>query len=271
MNNVILQIKKHPVITVLFIVVMALIVTELTTKKLSDIAEKTLYKDKPVISQFTLNTFKSIYMESDIAKFGQGSRVKTYVVNPEKIDSTQNTLQATYPVFNVVIDNPSEQEITITKISYNIDEVGQVRSGGVGPIESSYQYTHKLEYKKGEQEFKLAEPMTISAKSSRAFEFAMMTEHPELGLAWWTNVAFHTSNGRVATDMFQLVLSGRPNWALNVKAPQQKRLQQLKKIEEIEAQDTSKTPMPAPLTNNGGGKASQGDVRQKPMEPSVLR
>lgn len=257
-----------------FIIIAVLVVVEILSKAISGFMADAYQnisgeKTKPSLELFTLNQSKSIYIENVIAKFGTGPKVKTYIADSKIQEVEPLSLRASYPVFNVVIKNTSDQQLEITKITYNIDEVGQVMGVGPGPLKAEYKHTHKLEYKKGIQEYKLVSPITIPKKSSGAFKLAMFTEHPELGLSWWTNVEFYTNKGNVSTDMFQVILSGRPKWALKTLEPQRVLRQELTAPQQVNQQETRMPPQVP--RQNGGTRTSEQAPIQRPREPAFLR
>lgn len=272
MNKTISYFKSHPFIVVLFVIIAVLLVVEITTKALSDFSGSSLSisgeTNPPILMQFSLNQYKSTYVEKKIAIFGKGAKVKTYIANIKVPDANTHSSAASYPVFDVVINNPAKEQLVITKIMVNIDDIGQVRGIGPGPVESTHQYTHKLEYKKGVQEYELVSPITIPAKSSGAFELAMFTEYPELGLSWWTNVEFQTNKGNVSTDMFQIILSGRPAWALKILEPIRERRPPLKDLQQLQQQETAKIPLPP--AGPEGSTMKQEELRQHPRTPAFL-
>jgi len=275
MNKTISYIKNHPFIAMLFIIIAALVVAEITSKTVSDFfttssnVDRSI-KKKPVLEAFTLNKSKSNYIEGEIAKFGTGPQVTTFMAQPKVTEVNSPATRVSYPVFNVVIKNPSNQQLVITKFAYNILDVGHVMvGGGPGPLESTYQYTSKLEYKKGIQEYKLDSPIIIPAKSSGTFEVAMMTEHPALGLSWWTNIEFQSNMENVSTGMFQVILSGRPEWAIKVLEPRRERRQAT--LSPIPALKQQNIIMPQPAPKQEGVRILQDERKQRPRTPSVLR
>lgn len=275
MDKTILRIKKHPFVSMLLIVITVLIGIEATTKSISGLMNTSLNiltnnKNKPILSQFTLSDSASNYIEVSIAKFGLGSQVKTFMAHSKSPEANSLSARTYYPVFNVVIANPSNQQIVISKITYNVEDLGHVLVGGrPGPMEVTNKYTHKLEYKKGTQEYEMVPPITIPANSSNAFELAMITDHPDLALSWWTNVEFHSNMGNVSTDMFQLILSGRPKWAVKVSQPQQILREGSRIPQQVRRQETTIMPLPAPRQE--GIRMQQKERVQHPRTPSFLR
>lgn len=277
MNKTILYFKNNPFITVLLIIIFALVVAEITSNAVSGffgtssnvVSSK---NNKPVLETFTLNESKSTYIENVTARFGHGPQVKTFMAQPKVTDVNSLSARASYPVFNVVIKNPSNQQLVITKFAYNIYDIGHVMvGGGPGPLESTYKYTNKLEYKKGVQEYELVSPIMIPAKSSSAFELAMMTDHPDLGLSWWTNVEFQSNMENVSTGMFQVILSGRPEWAKKVFEPKRERRQGALTQIPVMKQENVTMPQPAPKQDGGSKRIQQQAHQPRPATPAVLR
>lgn len=287
MNNTISYFKNHPFIAVVSVIITVFVVTEITTKAVSGLFGTSSNivsnnRNIPVLEKFLLNKSKTRYVEIELAKLGKGARVKTFIANINNSDTNDtHSSRVNYPVFDVVIHNPASEQSVITKIMYNIDDIGQVLGVGPGPVDSKYQYTSKLEYKKGVQEYELVSPIVIPAQSSASFELAMFTEHPEIGLSWWTNIEFNTDQGNVSTDMFQVILSGRPKWALKVLQPPQTRRKQMGKGKEflspntglpqpVTRQEAIKIPLPE-TRHEGGIRRVQEGRRESPRTPTALR
>ena len=159
----------------------------------------------PKLVQFALDKSNSSFAQSFEPTFGAGPRVTTYAVDP----AFSGVLRNYRAIFSVSVENQNDSDLLITEARYNISEIGQVRGGSPGPLESNQTYFHKLKYAKGTQSFELIPPYKIPPKSVGAFSIELATDETEPGLAWLTNISFLTNLGTMKTKTFQLVLTGK--------------------------------------------------------------
>ncbi|MCW3070708.1 MAG: hypothetical protein JWO44_598 [Bacteroidetes bacterium] len=118
-----------------------------------------------------------------------------------------------YPTFVCVIQNPSNEELIVDKIHFNVLKIGQVMSAEEGIIAPKASYVFNLKHATGTQVLKLMPAgFRIAANSTYSFELQVFTDTPDMGLCWLMNVEFITTHGNVKTDNFQLIMSGKPTW-----------------------------------------------------------
>ncbi|ANG63108.1 hypothetical protein A8C75_11910 [Marinobacterium aestuarii] len=161
---------------------------------------------KPKIGQFALNMSKSSFRETLSAKFAASEiKLPTYGVDPAFF-GVINNFRA---IFSVSIENVNERDLLVTDVIYDVSEIGQVMSGGAGPLNSNQTYFHEIKYEVGQQKKQLVPPYRIPAKSVGAFELELYSTDPRPGLTWIMNVTFVTNMGEVSTDTFQLILTGK--------------------------------------------------------------
>jgi len=118
-----------------------------------------------------------------------------------------------YPVFSVTVDNHDDSELRVTDIVYHVYEIGGVMGGEGGPKSPKTRYIHELKYDVGDQRYSLTPSFTVPPNGSASFELQLFTTYPDLGLAWIMAVELRTTRGSLSTDHFQLIMSGRPEWA----------------------------------------------------------
>jgi hypothetical protein len=163
-------------------------------------------EDKPKIAQFALNMSKSAFRETLSPKFAASEiRLPTYGVDPAFFGVLKNFRA----IFSVSIENVNERDLLVTDVIYEVSEVGQVRGGGAGPLNSNQTYFHEIKYEVGSQKNRLVPPYRIPAKSVGAFELELYSTDPRPGLTWIMSVKFITNMGEVSTETFQLILTGK--------------------------------------------------------------
>lgn len=182
---------------------------EATTSSITKLASALLGdREAPKLLQFAIKPAETAYRETTLPLFGAGPETRTYSLDPYTDPRLPRVA-----VFQVSMENPSDGELLVTGVNYRVTEIGQVKGGEPGPLLSTYTYVHALEHRTGVQRHDLTPPFRIPAKAVGAFELVLLTRHPDFGLAWLMTVEFVTSRGIAATPSFQLILSGRPDWA----------------------------------------------------------
>ena len=159
----------------------------------------------PRIAQFALNLSKSPFYETQDPKFGAGQLIRTFSISP----SFFGVLNNYRAIFSVSIENPNDSDLLITDAVYQVSEIGQVSGGAPGPLESNHTYFHKIKYQVGDQKHQMVPPYKIPPKSVGAFELELYTDDPRPGLAWLMKVTFLSNFGKVSTEEFQLILTGK--------------------------------------------------------------
>lgn len=164
------------------------------------------------------NTFKLVQFEIDgissgyISRQGgfagireNGKEYKTYVLDPYYYQTSKSS--SSNPVFNVTIQNSSDNQLILTEIIYRVHRVGQVKGGDFGPLAPNVKYRHRIQWKVGDQVAKFVPPFSVSPKRAGSFllEVASITEG--IGMAWLLDIVFVNSNGKsVSTGTFQLIM-----------------------------------------------------------------
>jgi hypothetical protein len=127
--------------------------------------------------------------------------------------TTYRTFQPRYPwrklpvpVFLITIRNPSQEDVVLTSVRYQVAQVGQVKGGTEGPLKALATYRHTIEWKVGDQVQSLIPPFNIPAGQSASFEIQISTKNPEPGLGWLMKIVIGGTDGELSTDYFQLYL-----------------------------------------------------------------
>jgi len=203
------RLRNRPVIAAIVVLgVTAIALANFTTAMTSSwkaISELFDRDQEPEILQFALDPSKSSFYEIDAPKFGAGPKIKTFTIDP----SFLGVIRTGRAIFQVSLENPNDKNMVLTDVIYNVSELGDVKGGVAGPLNSKQSYFHKLEYKVGQQKTQLVPPFVIPPKSVGAFTLELYSNDPRPGLTWVMDIDFISNRGRVSTDTFQLVLTGK--------------------------------------------------------------
>jgi hypothetical protein len=156
-----------------------------------------------------------IVSHPDIAKalvpapgeWGNLSRADYFAI----LNWVRNCVGIFFPVFTVSIENPTNQDLLIREIKYNIIKKLEIYHSSPPPPEPlipTASYVHKLDHKEGIQPYSVIPPFRIPANSSGAFELQLYTDDgPEVGFEMV--IEFVTNQTTIKTDHFLLVMFER--------------------------------------------------------------
>ena len=123
------------------------------------------------------------------------------------------TFQPRYPwnetpigTFLVTVTNPTKRDTIITKIIYDVKDVGEVAGGPPGPLNALATYHHRIEHKTGPQPRELIPPFRIPSESVASFELEIASSTPGIGFGWLLRLGFESDAGTFYSEEFQLYL-----------------------------------------------------------------
>lgn len=195
------RVKSHPVIAGLLVVSTVVAGIAAFGKNLLDLNEYVaIAKAHPTIVSLDLSQASHGYELTEDGVFGMHDR-------------TLPTIRPTYPfvdgaraVLLITLQNPTDKDLLVTSVEYIVEEVGGVRGGAPGPIESKERYVHTLRHEIGPQKKKLQPVFRIPPQSAEAFELELNTDSEEPGLGWVMTLRIHTTAGDVTTERIQAYL-----------------------------------------------------------------
>jgi len=119
----------------------------------------------------------------------------------------RNCMGLFFPVFVVSFENPTSQEILITKVRYKADSVSVGKGiGEVGPLIPSAVYVHNLT-NETDKEFDLIPPFSIPAHRNGSMELQLWVKNQIADHYYYSmRIEFVTNRGTVATDKFNLMI-----------------------------------------------------------------
>jgi hypothetical protein len=116
-----------------------------------------------------------------------------------------------FPVFDVTVENLTNQEQRITQVLYRTSRIATVMGGAYGPLLSSVTYIHEIDWIPGDQVVSLVPPFKIPPQSTAHLSLIVTTTVPDWGMCWLMTIYFIDQAGNgVHTDEFQLIMSGLP-------------------------------------------------------------
>lgn len=123
-----------------------------------------------------------------------------------------NCIGVSFPVFEVEIENLTDEELEITRFLYRTSETDTVMGGEYGPLISQAAYVHEIDWVTGDQAASLVPPLELPPQSTTSFLLGITTSYPEWGMCWMMEIYFiiDRETGGVHTDEFQLIMSGLP-------------------------------------------------------------
>ena len=159
---------------------------------------------RPELVSFTLSPNAAGFEQVNSFLFGVGpTRYLTF----EPVHGTTERPEA---IFLVTIKNPTDKALIITKVDYEVEQVGQVMGGESGPLQSLATYHHTIEHFTGVQEQPLSPPFRIAAHDAASFELQLVSATEGPGLGWFMRTVFITDAGDIESPSFQLFLPQRP-------------------------------------------------------------
>lgn len=112
------------------------------------------------------------------------------------------------PVITFALRNLESKDIIITKVEYEVIEVGQVLGGESGPLYPILTYNHILSHSVGNQERILNPPILLRSNSLGSFNIRLMPDKKQAGLAWLLKIKIYDTEGNFqTTDVFQIIMS----------------------------------------------------------------
>ncbi len=117
-----------------------------------------------------------------------------------------------FPVFEVEIENLSDDELAITEVLYRTQAVAQVLGAEYGPLISVGAYVHEIDWIAGDQAASLVPTLRLPPHSTTDFLLGVTTTTPDWGLCWLMKIFFiiDAEHGGISTPEFQLIMSGLP-------------------------------------------------------------
>ena len=93
--------------------------------------------------------------------------------------------------------------------TFDVEHVMDLAGGGAGAVDSNHTYEVALAHRAGEQRFAFVPNYNIPPSEVGAFTLAVSPAAPGIGQCWIARIIFDTSQGEVASEPFQMVLSRR--------------------------------------------------------------
>jgi hypothetical protein len=123
----------------------------------------------------------------------------------------RNCVGIAFPVFIATIENPTNRDILITGINYNVSKIAYfppVESPPTpfGPLTPTATYTYQLAIKQGVQSQTIEPPFRVPANSSESLELQLhsKTDPSYSGITYTMNIEFVTNQSSITTDVFLL-------------------------------------------------------------------
>lgn len=162
---------------------------------------KKIQKPEPILIQFALSESSFGYEDSIDSRFAIA-------------DVMLRTFGQTYPlhspprlVLSFTIQNPSDSELLITSLTFNVTETGQVMSLTPRPLAPNKLYKHKLDWKVGKQNKVLVPVYSIPSKTTGSFEVEILADRSTpLGAGLITTALITTNMGILETEKVQIYL-----------------------------------------------------------------
>lgn len=112
------------------------------------------------------------------------------------------------PVITMVVRNNGDKQIILTKVVYDVLDVGTILGGTSGPLYPEITYDHKIKHEIGEQLFYLKPPIKILPHDIVSFNIRIISATKGHGLGWLLKICLENSDGDyVTTDPFQIFMS----------------------------------------------------------------
>jgi hypothetical protein len=155
---------------------------------------------QPSVVAFTLSPRATGFEESRDPLFGASEKLwRTF----EPAYPFQDTPVA---MFLVTIKNPTRRDLIITRVDYDVQEVGEVKGAPSGPLEPLATYHHSIVHLPGVQPAALIPPFRVSSKDSASLELQVTSASDGWGLGWLLRIGFASSSAEFYTDTVQLYL-----------------------------------------------------------------
>lgn len=162
---------------------------------------KKVQKSEPILIQFALSESSFGYEDSIESRFAIADlRLRTFgqvypLHSPPRL------------VLSFTIQNPSDNELLITSVTFNVTEKGQVKSLTPRPLEPNKLYKHKLDWKIGKQNKVLVPVYSIPSKTTGSFEVEVLADKSTpLGAGLITTALITTNMGVLETEKVQIYL-----------------------------------------------------------------
>jgi len=198
--------RHHVVVTLICAIVVALFgllgkLVETSDQIMTFFEKLQASNASPKLTQFALSENSYGYIETIEFVFGEGPReVRTFGQVP-------TLLSPPSLVFQITLQNPSSQDLLVTDVTYDVVEVGQVRSDSPSPIESNKRYKHNLRWAVGQQLERLVPVYRIPANTTGSFEVEITTDPSSPpGSGVLMTVAINTNLGTAKSENFQVYL-----------------------------------------------------------------
>ena len=142
-----------------------------------------------------------------------GEEIENLQLNmPDKYEIVMEWLRSCVgiyqPVITFVVENPTDEPLILSKIKYEVLDVGQVMGGETGPLFPMHTYNHKINHEKGEQIRKLTPVFRVAANDSVSFNIRLISTKLDDGLAWLLKIHLIDTKGNAAvTETFQIIMS----------------------------------------------------------------
>lgn len=124
----------------------------------------------------------------------------------------RNCVGILFPVFIVVIENPSDQDLVVTSVKYNYYSIiGATGVEGAAPLYPTASYVHKLEPQAGgSQQIDLLPGFNLPSRQNGSLELQLWTD-VSADKYLMMDIEFITSKGTIKTDRFWLVFRSLPS------------------------------------------------------------
>lgn len=112
------------------------------------------------------------------------------------------------PVITFVLSNMEKKDIIISKVEYDVLEVGQVLGGEGGPLYPIITYNYILKHSTGKQMQILNPPFKLTSGSLNSFNIRLIPASKNPGLAWILKIRIYDTEGHSQeTEVFQIIMS----------------------------------------------------------------
>ncbi|OXB20037.1 hypothetical protein B0A80_19385 [Flavobacterium tructae] len=112
------------------------------------------------------------------------------------------------PVVSFVLRNLKKKDIIISKVEYEILEVGQVLGGEGGPLYPIITYNYILRHSIGKQVQVLNPPFKLASNALDSFNIRLIPASKTPGQAWILKIKIYDTEGNSqVTDVFQIIMS----------------------------------------------------------------
>jgi len=112
------------------------------------------------------------------------------------------------PVITFILQNKTDKPVIISKVEYEVQEVGQVMGGESALLYPVYTYNHILHHTTGKQDHQLNPALKLTANDQLAFNIRLIPFEKEPGLCWFLRIRIFDSAGNAqVTEPVQIIMS----------------------------------------------------------------